>query len=208
MITIVATSDTHSEHRNIFYMPKGDILIHAGDACRTGTKEDLKDFANWFSQQPFKHKIYVPGNHDIFAHTNPTEARRLFAKDVNYLHEDTCEVLGLKIFGAGYVMKTTAKAFGRPAGTTLRNAWRLIEPGTDVVVTHTPAYGILDTTKRKGEHAGCPDLTERLRQLKPRVHICGHIHEGYGAEVTEGTQHYNVAYLNPKQERVMEIFLD
>lgn len=60
-----------------------------------------------------------------------------------------------------------------------------IPASTDILMTHTPPFGICDVTKR-GKHAGCPELTERLNHehlRKCKLHVYGHIHEGHGAAV-------------------------
>ncbi|EIW85373.1 Metallo-dependent phosphatase [Coniophora puteana RWD-64-598 SS2] len=60
-----------------------------------------------------------------------------------------------------------------------------IPDDVDILVTHTPPSNTLDRTK-KGTHAGCPVLAERLNQLSScRLHVFGHIHESHGAEVSE-----------------------
>lgn len=50
----------------------------------------------------------------------------------------------------------------------------------DIVVSHTPPYGILDTkTDRQGTeiHAGCKSLLAALEKTRPRLAVFGHIHE-------------------------------
>ena len=49
----------------------------------------------------------------------------------------------------------------------------------DVLITHTPAHGILDRSPG-GSHAGCPALREVLSQCRPKYHICGHVHADHG----------------------------
>jgi hypothetical protein len=51
----------------------------------------------------------------------------------------------------------------------------------DIVVTHTPAYGVVDLTGEE-ERAGCKVLARRLRDIRPVVHVCGHIHNARGVE--------------------------
>jgi hypothetical protein len=53
--------------------------------------------------------------------------------------------------------------------------------GADVVITHTPAYGHVDKTT-VGEMSGCERLKKRLGEVRPMMHVCGHIHAGRGAE--------------------------
>lgn len=49
-------------------------------------------------------------------------------------------------------------------------------------LTHGPPFGILDRVT-SGEPVGCEALTSRLFQLRPRLHLFGHIHEDHGALV-------------------------
>ncbi|KAK1986395.1 Metallo-dependent phosphatase-like protein [Colletotrichum cereale] len=57
-----------------------------------------------------------------------------------------------------------------------------IEKGTDIVITHGPALGMLDHT-RANHKAGCPDLFNAIARARPQLHCCGHIHEGWGAKM-------------------------
>ena len=64
-----------------------------------------------------------------------------------------------------------------------------IPPGTNILITHTPPFGERDVTKRK-KHAGCPELTERLKHddlQACRLHVYGHIHEAHGATLVGQT---------------------
>ncbi|KAF7348578.1 Metallophos domain-containing protein [Mycena venus] len=55
-------------------------------------------------------------------------------------------------------------------------------PQTDILLTHGPPYNLLDLTT-KDANAGCPALAARLAELRPRLHVFGHIHEARGAYV-------------------------
>ena len=57
-LKVIALSDTHGLHRNI-PVPPCDVLIHAGDACDFGNKEQLEDFFDWYQEQPAQYKIFV-----------------------------------------------------------------------------------------------------------------------------------------------------
>ena len=53
-----------------------------------------------------------------------------------------------------------------------------IPEDTDVLVTHTPPYGILD---RDGSILyGSRELLGRVRFVRPRMHLFGHIHKSHG----------------------------
>jgi hypothetical protein len=57
-----------------------------------------------------------------------------------------------------------------------------IPPETEVLLTHGPPHRILDTV-HNGENAGCEELISRLRAIRPRLHVFGHIHEAHGAYI-------------------------
>lgn len=51
-----------------------------------------------------------------------------------------------------------------------------------VRLTHGPPFRIFDKTNNN-DLPGCEALAERLPELKPRLHVFGHIHEGRGAQI-------------------------
>src|SRR5262249_38411941 len=59
--------------------------------------------------------------------------------------------------------------------------WSHIPLDTDVVVTHTPPRGLVDTLA-SGKAVGCQALTLALSRVRPRLAVCGHVHESRGAE--------------------------
>ena len=59
--------------------------------------------------------------------------------------------------------------------------WSGIPRDADIVVTHTPPQGYCDTAT-KDDRSGCPALLRRLAEVRPLLHVCGHIHEARGIE--------------------------
>jgi Calcineurin-like phosphoesterase len=55
-------------------------------------------------------------------------------------------------------------------------------PGVDIMITHGPPRGILDRVRGSNESVGCDHLMRAVVRARPRLHVFGHIHEGYGAE--------------------------
>ncbi|CRG90303.1 hypothetical protein PISL3812_07346 [Talaromyces islandicus] len=53
-------------------------------------------------------------------------------------------------------------------------------PKVDIMLTHGPPLGILDTVEH-GEKVGCEHLLRACGRARPRLHVFGHIHEGFGA---------------------------
>lgn len=54
---------------------------------------------------------------------------------------------------------------------------------------------ILDFTQN-GQHAGCEDLLVKVEEIKPKINIFGHIHEGYGDIIINNTRFINASVLN------------
>jgi Icc-related predicted phosphoesterase len=64
--------------------------------------------------------------------------------------------------------------------------YKCVPRDTEILLTHTPPYGILDRASR-GTHAGCQTLSTTLEELgQCRMHVFGHIHEAHGAIIHEG----------------------
>eukprot|EP00292_Cryptomonas_paramecium_P008521 CAMPEP_0113726236 /NCGR_PEP_ID=MMETSP0038_2-20120614/40287_1 /TAXON_ID=2898 /ORGANISM="Cryptomonas paramecium" /LENGTH=277 /DNA_ID=CAMNT_0000656755 /DNA_START=163 /DNA_END=997 /DNA_ORIENTATION=- /assembly_acc=CAM_ASM_000170 len=65
--------------------------------------------------------------------------------------------------------------------------------GVDVLVTHTPPYGILDRAPH-GAHMGCPALAPHVEErIRPRFHVFGHVHADCGAVRRGGTVFINAS---------------
>jgi Icc-related predicted phosphoesterase len=77
----------------------------------------------------------------------------------------------------------------------------MIPVGTDVLITHGPAFGLHDIVVN-GTNTGCKDLLQRIIEVKPKVHVCGHIHEGYGSIKKGETRFINASVLNESYELV------
>ena len=59
----VCISDTHngSPLNGSFKLPKGDVLIHAGDMTNQGSRSELSKTINWIERADFEVKIVVAG---------------------------------------------------------------------------------------------------------------------------------------------------
>ena len=197
----VAISDTHCRHQNL-KLPKGDVLLHAGDISYRGEKSEVLDFLNWFCKLPFKHKIFIAGNHDFyFEKETQKRIQNIIPEGVNYLADSGVEINGINIWGSPVTPWFFNWAFNRKRGAPIKKHWDLIPPGTDIVLTHGPVYGIHDTVIND-RHVGCQDLLATLQIIKPKVHVCGHIHEATGDVKRGGIRYINASILNESYEMV------
>ncbi len=186
---LVCISDTHNLHDHLC-VPDGDVLVHAGDATMQGTEEELRRFADWLQGLPHRRKVVVAGNHDWLCERQPNEAARIF-EGLDYLLDSGVEIDGRRFWGSPWQPWFLSWAFNLPRGEALRAKWDLIPPTTDVLITHGPPQGLLDEVETRtlrmlnahdapDGHVGCEDLRTAVEALGPRVHVFGHIHEGYG----------------------------
>lgn len=176
-------------------IPDCDVLVHAGDFTRRGRRGEALEFLDWLSRRPARHKLLTAGNHDHCCERESAwfeaEAR---ARDIHYLVDSEVELDGIRLWGSPVTPRFRGMAFNRERGAEIRSHWDRIPEGIDVLVTHGPARGIGDRMFL-GANVGCDDLRERLHQVRPRVHVFGHIHEAFGEYREPGlpTRFLNVA---------------
>jgi Icc-related predicted phosphoesterase len=194
-------SDTHGKHSKLT-LPAGDVLIHAGDISSRGRPAEVLDFLNWFAVQHFEHKIFIAGNHDFYFENTPADAiQQIIPAGVTYLNDSGTTVNGIRIWGSPVTPWFYDWAFNRRRGPDIQQHWELIPGDTQILITHGPVFGILDRTTA-GLNAGCDDLLIKVNELKPLVHICGHIHEASGQVSRDGITFINASVLNERYELV------
>ena len=200
---VVAISDTHNQHHGL-RLPKGDLLLHAGDVSGRGTEAEVQNFLDWFTVQDFEYKVFIAGNHDYFFERFPDSfVQHIIPEDIIYLNDSGVEIEGIKIWGSPVQPWFLDWAFNRKRGAEIDKHWKLIPEDTDILMTHGPAHGILDRTAR-GEHVGCKDLLQKINKVKPKFHIAGHIHEAYGMEKHGETTFINASVLNLRYQLANE----
>ena len=192
MLTIAAISDTHGGHEEAI-VPDADVLVHAGDFLTHGSLDDALRFGNWLERQPHRYKVVIAGNHDA-AFQNQPEAARAALGDAIYLQDEAVEIEGFLFYGSPWTPKFLNWSFMLPRGPQLAAKWAQIPVETDVLITHGPPRGILDSIYN-GRHEGCDDLAARIREVRPQLHLFGHLHESAGQVELDGTRHANLAFL-------------
>jgi Icc-related predicted phosphoesterase len=191
-LRLVLISDTHQFHREID-MPDGDILIHAGDFTMfSESLEEVADFNSWLGELPHRHKIVVPGNHESFLEDDPSMCSLL--SNATVLINEGIEIEGLRIWGSP-VTPLYGVAFGLRSAKDRRKLYAQIPEDIDVLISHGPPFGILDTAPISGQHEGCLELLDAVRRVRPKLHVFGHIHTAYGVLRTEHTTFVNASRL-------------
>jgi Icc-related predicted phosphoesterase len=200
---IVAISDTHTQWANLV-IPECDILISAGDYSNRGEIKSVVGFHTWLTKQPAKHIISLQGNHELFVMHNFSLCKDLvysIDQKIRFVDDDQFIIDGIKICCKSIQPEFGGWAYNAPADSRAKS-YANIDDTTDILVTHCPAYGILDTTEDGGEKLGCDPLLERIMKLKLKLHIFGHIHGSSGVQTRGDTKHINAAICNEAYEPV------
>jgi Icc-related predicted phosphoesterase len=189
-------SDTHGSHKGLRNLPEADVICHTGDYSPRGTHGCLNDFLRWFSSlDQYKYRIFISGNHDIFAEDSPDVTLSMIPSNVFYLFDSSIVLDGFKFYGTPWQPIFLDWAFNL-SESDLTEKWKLIPSDTDILLTHCPPKNVLDFApswyEKPAQHCGSSSLLAKVKTLKPIVHAFGHIHEGYG----EVSLYDNISFVN------------
>lgn len=207
-VRFVLISDTHGHE---IELPDGDVLIHGGDFSKVGKPKEIDNFNDYMGKikHKFKHVIVICGNHEITFDPYGAPAKDYLldeeSKIVNhadmkkkltnctYIEDEAVEVMGFKIYGSPWQPEFHGWAYNLPRGEKCLEKWNLIPDDTDVLITHGPPLGYADLCS-SGLRAGCAELLSTIQQrVRPRLHVFGHIHEGYGVWRDDHTTFVNAS---------------
>ena len=200
---VVCISDTHNFHNHVD-VPDGDILIHAGDFTLAGSLSEVLDFNDWLGTLDHTYKIIIAGNHDRCLGQNDTLGFKMITNGT-YLMNSGIDIDGIKIWGSPLTpafkgMRGGLTFYADRDGKAMKRTWQGMPKKIDILITHGPPYGILDYVlygADSGLHVGDGMLAGKVIERKPRYHIFGHIHEGYGTfKADYGTKFINCSVVN------------
>ncbi len=188
-------SDTHAQEEYLS-IPECDILIFAGDFDITSCI-DLEYANRYFSNLKAKHKIFIAGNHDTFLESLSQEEIETLFPSVIYLKNRLIEIEGLRFYGSPYSPEFNNWAFMYSRNSKqAKEIWDKIPNDLDYLITHCPAYDILDRNLYD-VRCGCEVLQRAILDKRPKNHIFGHIHLAGGQIINQcNINFYNVSVLN------------
>ena len=182
-MTILHLSDTHGKHRELADMPPADVLVHSGDFTLAGGDMEVLDFIEWLCDLPYQHTIFIAGNHDDCMMDATLEG---LPDDVHYLADSGITIDGGTFYGA--------PMFAGMVDGDLREIehYEMIPNDVDVLITHRPPLGILDSIDDK-IYYGSSLLLDKVKTIRPKLHLFGHVHGAYGSTAWNGTSFSNAA---------------
>ena len=177
-ITIACISDTHNTQPPI---PDADLFIHAGDLTQSGSATEIQEALTWIqSLSHIRHKIVIAGNHDIALNSDDRSHSNFQWGGITYLQDGRTRInfsngRYLSVFGSPWTPTPGPWVFQYPRN---EDVWtRKVPEDTDVLVTHMPPRFHLDVAG-----FGDDNLLKELRRVRPKVHVFGHVHGGWGRE--------------------------
>jgi Icc-related predicted phosphoesterase len=212
-LKITFISDTHGKHNLLNKdLPGGDILIHAGDFMNGGYEfQEATNFLEWFNKiNIYTDKIFIAGNHDRIFENIPPWVKNNLPKypTIDYIQDEEWVDYNdgpngdypednIRIYGSPWQPEFCNWAFNLPRnGEKMKAKWDAIPDNTDILITHGPPYGYLDIPGGQSIRVGCEMLRYRVDQIKPKIHVFGHIHGSAGYYFNGHTHFINASVLN------------
>jgi Icc-related predicted phosphoesterase len=178
-VRLLAFSDLHRDlvqaARLVEASDEADAVVGVGDfaSIHEGLEETIEVLASID-----KPTVLVPGNNET------EEALRAACGSwpaATVLHGEGIEIDGIEFFGLGAGVPVTPWDWSFDLDESA--AAELLAPCPEhaVLVVHSPPKGHCDTSSG-GEHLGSEAILEAIEAKEPRLAVCGHIHEAWGAE--------------------------
>jgi len=105
----------------------------------------------------------------------------------------------LTIYGSPWQPEFHHWAFNLPRnGEEMKARWDAIPKDTDILITHGPPYGHLDIPGGQSVRVGCEMLRHRVDEIRPKIHVFGHIHGSAGYYYNGHTHFINAAVLDER----------
>jgi Icc-related predicted phosphoesterase len=185
-VQLFAFSDLHRDlgqaGRLVERSGEADVVIAAGDfaSVHEGLEETIDALA------PISvPTVLVPGNNET------EDAVRAACEGWDaaiVLHGESTEIHGIQFFGLGAGIPVTPWNWSfdldeQEAAEKLAGC-----PEGAVLVVHSPPRGHCDQSS-SGAHLGSRAILEAIETKRPRLAVCGHIHESWGTESEIGPTH-------------------
>ncbi|HXR61769.1 MAG TPA: metallophosphoesterase family protein [Solirubrobacterales bacterium] len=176
---ILAFSDLHRDltqgEQLVEMSAEADVVIGAGDfaSVHEGLEETIDALAG--IEAP---TVLVPGNNET------ADALRAATGDWNaalVLHGEGTTIDGVEFFGLGAGIPVTPWEWSFDLDDEAATEMLAPCPEGAVLVLHSPPKDHCDSAAGGGNF-GSPALLHAIEEKRPRLAVCGHIHESWGCE--------------------------
>jgi uncharacterized protein len=178
-VKLLAFSDLHADleqaRQLVERSDEADVVVGVGDfaSVHSGLEETIGVLGE--IDRP---TVVVPGNNET------EDALREVCRNwhaVVVLHGQEADIDGVAFFGLGGGVPVTPWEWS--FDLTEDEAARMLDgcPEGCVLAVHSPPRGHVDRS-RDGKHLGSGAVLEAIEARRPRLALCGHIHEQWGRE--------------------------
>jgi uncharacterized protein len=183
-VRILAFSDLHRDLEQgaklVEMSAEADVVIGAGDfaSVHEGLEETIGALEG--IQAP---TVLVPGNNET------VDALRSAAEGwsaATVLHGEGTTIEGTEFFGLGAGIPVTPWDWSFDLDDEAATEMLAACPEGAVLVLHSPPRDHCDSAG-DGTNFGSPALLRAIEEKRPRLAVCGHIHESWGCESTIGS---------------------
>jgi uncharacterized protein len=180
-VKLLAFSDLHRDlaqgAKLVEMAAAADVVVGAGDfaSVHEGLEETIGALAG--IETP---TVLVPGNNET------ADALRSAAAGwdaATVLHGEGTTIDGVEFFGLGAGIPVTPWEWSFDLDDDAATGMLSACPEGAVLVLHSPPRGHCDASA-DGTEFGSPALARAIEQKRPRLAVCGHIHESWGCEST------------------------
>lgn len=207
--TIVLIGDVHDERERLMRSLallgdcRPDLVLLTGDIGRDPPwhraqrrtqralhDESVRQVIDYVADSCGCPVVFVPGNHDL---DDPPQ-------DVGAINADRriVEIAGLRIAGFGGAGPTR---FGFPYEWSEPNAEKTLaklfadEDPVDIFLSHSPPVATTLDRTAHGAAVGSTAVKGWIGRARPKLFVCGHIHEAWGVEDLDGVTCVNAGAL-------------
>jgi Icc-related predicted phosphoesterase len=177
---ILAFSDLHRDldqaARLVELSEGADVVIGAGDFA--SVHEGLEDTIGALAGIE-KPAVLVPGNNET------ADALREAASawpSATVLHGEGASIEGAEFFGLGAGIPITPWDWSFDLDDAAATEMLSGCPDGAILVLHSPPRGHCDVGGAGDDHFGSEALLHAIADRRPRLAVCGHIHESWGCE--------------------------
>ena len=176
---ILAFSDLHRDlaqgARLVEMSAEADVVIGAGDfaSVHEGLEETIGALAG--IEAP---TVLVPGNNET---VDALRSATTCWSAATVLHGEGTTIDGTEFFGLGAGIPVTPWDWSFDLDDEAATEMLAPCPESAVLVLHSPPKDHCDSAGGGGNF-GSPALLRAIEEKKPRLAVCGHIHESWGCE--------------------------
>lgn len=197
---ILAVADIHGAQYRLNLVLKNidtfapDLVVICGDITQFGPGQLATTFLN---QLPVE-TLALPGNIDTF----DVDQGIIDSKAI-YLHLKRVLIKGIAFIGIGREIPSPVSDVLIDVGNEKKVLTQSLDSAS-ILVTHFPPFKLQDKIFI-GSHGGSKELRNLIDTYKPRLVLCGHIHEDPGVTELETTTVVNCSLGKRTEGAIIEI---